>query len=141
MQLARGRYLAFIDPDDYYPNEHALALLLQAAERSQKPICGGLFSTVDANGAIVDSFPEIIPLQTIKYEGYCSEAQTQNDYSWIRFIYKRSFIEENNITFPELRWHEDPVFLARAIETAGGCYCILDVVYRYRINHKPAIRT
>lgn len=137
MKLARGRYIAFIDPDDYYPDESVLSSLFDAAERSGKPLCGGSFSTVDPNGMVVDAFPETTPLHTIKREGYYSADLIQNDYCWIRLLYKRSFIEEHEIVFPEYRWYEDPVFLTRVLEAAGGYYCIPDVVYRYRVDYKP----
>ena len=141
MEIARGRYLAFIDPDDYYPEDTTLNTLLQAADRSGKPLCGGSFSTVDPDGNILDEFPEPVPFHTIKHEGYYSAEYAQNDYCWIRFLYKRSFMEEHRILFPELKWYEDPVFFTRALEAAGGYHGIPDVVYRYRVDYKTVTWT
>ena len=41
MDMAAGEYIAFMDADDSYPNEHALETLYQAAESQGAFICGG----------------------------------------------------------------------------------------------------
>lgn len=138
MDLARGNRLAFIDPDDYYPDSNVLSLLHDAAERNGADICGGSFSTVNPEGEVKDRFVGTQSFYTFQKEGFRELAIDQNDYGWIRFIYKKSFLEESSIRFPIMQWYEDPVFFKNAADAAGKYYAVPSVAYRYREDFKPA---
>lgn len=138
MNLARGNRLAFIDPDDYYPDSDVLSLLHDAAEKNDADICGGSFSTVNPEGEVKDRFVGVQSFYTFQKEGFRELAIDQNDYGWIRFIYRRSFLEKNNIRFPIMQWYEDPVFFKNAADAAGKYYAVPSVAYRYREDFKPA---
>lgn len=58
----------------------------------------------------------------------------QYDYGFYRFIYRRKFLIENNIFFPNYRRYQDPPFMLRAFASAGRFYAIPDVTYCYRIG-------
>lgn len=138
MNLARGNRLAFIDPDDYYPDSNVLSLLHDAAEKNDADICGGSFSTVNPEGEVKDRFVGVQSFYTFQKEGFRELAIDQNDYGWIRFIYRRNFLEKNNIRFPIMQWYEDPVFFKNAADAAGKYYAVPSVAYRYREDFKPA---
>lgn len=137
IELARGRWLAFIDSDDYYPNEGTLERLVNAAEQSEADLCGGSFSTAYPDGTVKDRFNGTQAFYTFREEGFRTLDADQTDYGWIRFIYRRDFLTESEIRFPEMQWYEDPVFFVRAADAAGRYYAIPDVVYRYREDYKP----
>ena len=42
IQHAKGKYLIFIDPDDFYPSDDCLEALYDAAEKNNVLICGGI---------------------------------------------------------------------------------------------------
>ena len=141
IELSRGRWLAFIDPDDYYPDEGTLQRLVDAAEGSGAELCGGSFSTVYPDGSVKDRFSGMQAFYTFRKEGFRTPDADQTDYGWIRFIYRRDLLVCNGIRFPEMQWYEDPLFFTQVLEAAGRYYAIPDAVYRYREDHKPQVWT
>ena len=56
--------------------------------------------------------------------------------AYTRFIFKRSFLKENQIIFPSYRRRQDPVFLFNALDKASRYYALTEIVYLYRVSHK-----
>lgn len=56
IDLARGRYLAFMDSDDLYPATDTLFALVQAAEENDVALCGGSFSMLLPDGQTKERF-------------------------------------------------------------------------------------
>ena len=53
-----------------------------------------------------------------------------------RYLFKRSFLVDNDIQFPALRVYEDPLFLINALIKAEKFYAIKDTVYLYNGSHQ-----
>lgn len=136
IDLARGCWLAFIDPDDYYPAPNALERLLAAAEAHDVQVCGGSFSTTHPDGTKRLRFTGAQAFYTFREEGYRLPGDYQTDYGWIRFIYRKSLITNNKIRFPEMQWYEDPLFYTNVMAEVERYYVIPDVVYCYREDFK-----
>lgn len=134
--FSRGRYLSFIDPDDYYPSNEVLSRLHDAASENNALICGGSFSTICPNEEAKTTFTGPQSFYTFTSEGFRTIEQDQNDYGWIRFVYEKRFLDENDIRFLDMQWYEDPVFFIEAVSKAGGYYAIPTVVYCYREDYK-----
>lgn len=140
IRQATGEYLAFIDDDDWYPESVTLEKLYRAASENGALIAGGSFSEYDnRTNMVIDDYTNKGHLScfTFTEEGRLDYREWQGDFGFQRFIFSREFISENEIEFPPLIRHEDPVFLVRAMVSAGWFYAIPDVVYRYRFHHKP----
>jgi hypothetical protein len=92
------------------------------------------------DGKIKTNFDDNPHLKGYRFDkaGKIEYKDWQQDLGWIRCLYKKDLIIDNNILFPDLRRHEDPVFFVEAMIAAKEFYAIPDVVYRYRIFHKPA---
>ena len=136
IEFAFGEYIAFIDPDDYYPEDSTLRKLISAAREHDALICGGSFRMLYPDGSKKDHFGGEQFFYTVRNEGFYSFAGTQTDYGWIRFLYHRSVFDEGKVRFPENRWYEDPVFLVRVMSFCDRYYAITDAVYEYRVEHK-----
>lgn len=136
MSLAKGEYLAFIDPDDYYASDDSLAKLYSAAKENEAMVCGGSFSCVKPDGSFEEVFYGDASAYSVKREGFKLFGEDAFDYGWIRYIYNREFMESNSLAFPALRWYEDPVFFVNVMKKAERYYLIPDVVYRYRVGYK-----
>ena len=53
---ASGEFIAFMDPDDYYPDSSVLEDLYQAAQKNKVDICGGSLVELK-NGNLITDFP------------------------------------------------------------------------------------
>lgn len=136
IDLAKGRFLAFIDPDDYYPSSSSLAQLYAAALQNDAKMCGGSFISFLPSGEVKLSYYGDETPYTIKEAGFRSLKQDQFDYGWIRFIYQRELFSEQGLRFPLYRWYEDPVFFVNALSLVGEYYVIPEPVYCYREDYK-----
>ena len=136
INIAKGEYLAFIDPDDAYPSNNTLAHLLEAAQENTAKLCGGSLELIYPDGSKKQYFGGEQYFYTIRQEGTHSLFDLQSDYGWIRFIYHRSIFLEGGIRFPEYRWYEDPVFFTQVMEYCQDYYGICEPVYTYRVDYK-----
>lgn len=133
ISCAAGEYVAFMDPDDFYPNLETLELLYTKACENNALICGGSFSSYNnTTGKISTHFTGNSQKYTFTEEGYVDYRDYQFDFGYHRFLYKRTFLIEKNITFPPYARFQDPPFFVRAMILAKSFYAVPDVVYRYR---------
>lgn len=130
IECARGKYLCFIDSDDYYASKDVLEKLYLAAERENALICGGNFA-VDIEGEIKET-------QAYKFlsEKRWNYEELQECYYYWKYLYNAQLIKENKIRFPAYRRFQDPPFFVRAMLCAKWFYSIKDTVNVYRIGYK-----
>lgn len=139
---AAGEYIAFMDPDDFYPNTGTLELLYTKAHANNALICGGSFSRFnDLTKEVFTDYTGDLQKITFNSEGYIVYRDYQFDYGYHRFLYDRKFLLENGILFPPYTRFQDPPFFVKAMITAKSFYAIPDVVYRYRCGHQAAPST
>jgi len=137
IKKASGKYLIFMDPDDWYPEEDILEVLFEKAEKSGCHICGGEFSEYDdRTGEVRTEFPEQYFGYVFPNEGVIEYEDWQFDFGYHRFLYNREFILEHQLYFPKLIRFQDPPFFVRAMITAERFYAVKKVVYRYRYGHR-----
>ncbi len=135
LSIARGEYVCFLDADDFYPDEGSLEALYRAAAENAKEICGGTLAIFKDGHGLEAGFEGSQKKYVFKEPCKMLYSEHQYDYGFVRFIYKRSLLESNQINFPDYAWFEDPVFLARALSAAREFYAIPNVVYAYRQTH------
>ena len=109
---AKGEFVIFLDPDDYYPDENVLNDLYFAAVEHQVKICGGSF-TEDRGTYITDEFTDINSGYVFQRDELVLYQDYQFDFGYHRFIYNREMLIENNIFYPNYERYEDPCFLDR----------------------------
>lgn len=133
---AKGKYVSFLDPDDYLPSNDILSLLYQKAEHNKVMIAGGQFSDFDAGGKINSQYSDNLAGYAFETEGVWDYTDYQFDYGYHRFIYNKEFLLEHQIMFPGLIRYQDPPFMVNAFVAAGKFYACKKITYCYRINHK-----
>lgn len=124
IDMARGEYIGFVDPDDTVDKDF-FAVLYKLATDNHADIAKGIAKMVDTNGAtsVLNSNDEI---RTAKYN-FCTCFWTA--------IYRREFLNQNNIRFPDgLIVSEDLVFLIKSVHFANMVATTDDVSYMY-IRH------
>ncbi|MCD8285724.1 MAG: glycosyltransferase [Clostridia bacterium] len=133
IKAAAGDYIAFMDADDFYPSDDTLKNLYSIAREKDALICGGSFMSDDGKVREV-VFKGKMAGDTFTHEGWIDYKSYQFDYAFYRFIYRRKFIVENGIFFPNYRRYQDPPFMLRAFAAAGRFYAIPEVTYCYRYH-------
>lgn len=132
IQLATGKYLAFLDADDYYLEKDALQKLFNACEKNRVRICGSIRKMLQ-NGGMADDFNldgirEASQKQTIlRYDDF------QFDYGYSSFLFQREMLIENQIQFPPYRRFQDPPFLVQAMYAAEQFAFCNTALYCYRV--------
>ena len=133
LEVATGQFIAFLDPDDFYPNAGTLELLYSKAVENNALICGGSFSDYNNDtGRIRTYYAGDYAHYAFQKEGFVDYRDYQFDFGYHRFLYDRAFLERNGLVFPLYIRFQDPPFFVRAMIAAERFYAVPDVVYRYR---------
>lgn len=136
IRRAQGKYLIFMDSDDFYPTSDCLEALYNVAEDKNVSICGGIIVGESygekrlkkaGGGEKAVNFSQIGLLKT-------SEYPTMHGH--VSYLFRTDLIKKNNIYYSPYRRFEDPPFMLKAIICAGERYGIDKVVYNYRSGHK-----
>lgn len=132
IEKAHGDYLMFLDPDDYYAHD-ACEVLYEKITHENVDIVFGTF-------ALQGETKKKCVSTEIK-------ADTINDHKrflkgsptlWTK-IFKRSFIKENEIKFPEIVAAQDSVFVVNAFLKAKGIIFINKIIVYYNSSRDGSV--
>lgn len=126
MGAASGEFIAFMDPDDKYPDDGVLADLVHGAEANGVDVCGGSMATMDGS-ALEDGM-------SFSADGIMEYSDYQFEYGYVRFIFRRSLLMAHGIAFPSLRRFQDVPFFVGAMHAAGRFFAIPRAVYSLRVR-------
>lgn len=135
---ANGKYIAFMDADDFYPDDNVLNDLYIEAEKRGAAMCGGSLILYD-DGIYMETGGYLGT--TVRQAGWVDKSEYPNAAGYWLSIYKKRMLVENEITFPDYLRGQDVVFFARALSAAGKAYRIRRISYVYRRGHKTEIYT
>ncbi len=134
LEQAQGEYVIFVDSDDELYDAYALESLYTAATQHDFPVVAGEMCVVDkATGKARLNFKGAGHTEQYNFdhEGPIDYRIWQGDLGFQRFMFKREFLFEHNLFFPDYARYEDPVFLVRTLLAAGSFWAIKQPVYRY----------
>lgn len=133
MEIARGKYVCFMDPDDWYPDKNTLKEMYLKAEEYGVMICGGSFSE-QTGDKLITEFTGVKSKYKFDDDRLMKYSEYQFDYGYHRFIYNLDFLKKNQIVFPEYIRFQDPPFFIKAMTRAKIFYAMSRVTYRYRVG-------
>ena len=140
MDNAIGKYLAFMDSDDLYPDDGVLYDLVSGAEKNGCRIAGGyvLGFSQECMGSKTDATPNRAYYPNTV--GVMEYRDFQCAMGFTAYVYERQMIVQNKISFPSITQFEDPPFFMEVMICAGQFYASNRCVYLYRHGHKSIHR-
>lgn len=130
---AKGKYIIFMDPDDYYPDNECLEKLFDCAEKQEALICAGIILN-NSKGDI--SIRESEHIEKYYHNQFVEVLDYDNIYNHTRYLFNREHIISNNIWFPLYRRYEDQPFTVKALALAGKFFASNIPMYVYRMGYK-----
>lgn len=124
---ARGKYLIFIDSDDYVTSDYIDCLLKKAFSKDVDIVATGYYT--------FNNDHKIIKNIMIKDE---NDTSLLNGCAWGKAI-KRKFFE--HLVFPENYWYEDSIIAHLVVPRANSIYMVSKCQYAYRSNPTGITKT
>jgi glycosyltransferase EpsH len=129
MQLAQGRFICFVDPDDWV-HEDMTKDLISAMDSSDAVFANFGIEYIATNGIVNKRF---INFEYSELKGSAIFENAVMDMNVLSSpcnkIYKRSFLQENSILFPPTRAYEDSYFSRLVSYYAKKCIFLNKVYY------------
>lgn len=133
IKFAHGEYIAFMDADDFYPDLDILEYLYNTAVENEAEICGGSRCSY-RNG--VYTYGDFRSGMVFEQDGWINKEEFPSFAGFWRYLFKKAFLIENNIFFPDYLRMQDLPFFIKAISKVEKVYCVKKITYCYRLGHK-----
>ena len=136
LKTAKGEFVAFIDADDWYPDEHVWSFLYSKAKENNVKAAGGI-----VNRYFYDKVDELYPervKRVFSTNSVVHYSDIQYDYGYQAYIFEREYLRINNINLAETKRFQDPPFLVKALSYADKIYVSGKVTYCYRRENVPS---
>ncbi|MFF8655554.1 glycosyltransferase family 2 protein [Streptomyces huasconensis] len=132
LEIARAPYLMFLDSDDELP-ERAVELLLAAHREREVDFAMGAVERVRVDTGRTSTWMPHLVAERRTVEGIESDPSLLFEHLSTSKMYRREFLDRNDLRFPEGIHYEDQLFSAQAYCLARAFTVIPDPVYRWYI--------
>lgn len=124
MGIAQGKYLSFLDSDDYFEKDMLEVMLKEAEENSADiVICNGkayseeqgehFFSGAELDTALLPAHKKVFSVDDVADHLF----QISRNFAWNK-LFRREFVEQKHIYFQDLHTMNDGFFVAIAMAEA-----------------------
>ena len=142
MSKARGKYLYFLDADDYVES-NALEELVNAIEQHGADIAiaksEGFDNTTGDTWTIDGALNGVDFDRPIAHAEYCDRLfQSFIGWPWDK-LFRKEFIDKTALTFQPLRTTNDALFVFCALALADTIVCLDSVLFHHRTNNKNSL--
>lgn len=134
LREAKGKFVCFLDADDYYIDSDALEKMFRVCIEQKIEICGGFRQIKTERG--IEKFELHRNLncgeegKMVKFQDY------QDDFYYQNYIFSAQLLKAHNIQFPIYRRYQDPPFFLKAMIYAQNFWVIPTEFYCYRGGHQ-----
>lgn len=138
INIAKGKYIVFIDPDDQISNDYFLKLY-DLSEQNNCDIVVGGYCTVPSNSAYIPSFKlnEITNGKELILSSRKVHSDNNLCFVW-RYFYRLEKIK--NIRFNERVFYgEDVIFNLEVLLQSDRVLAIPDILYFYTVNNPNSL--
>ncbi|WAL95839.1 glycosyltransferase family 2 protein [Streptomyces sp. Je 1-369] len=132
LEMAHAPFLMFLDSDDELP-EQAVELLLAAHREREVDFVMGAVERVRVDTGRTSTWMPHLVAERRTVEGIEAEPALFFEHLSTSKMYRKSFLDRNNLRFPEGIHYEDQLFSAQAYCLAKAFTVIPDPVYRWYI--------
>ncbi|WP_458453964.1 glycosyltransferase family 2 protein [Methanobrevibacter sp.] len=134
LENAKGEYIGFLDADDIFIDENALEEMCRIADENDANIVSANLKFVDLDFNVEDNpHYENGDYAECKDYGEIEPKDYGIPYAFYKNIYKRGFLNDFEIKFPDLMRGQDPIFMAKVLVNTPVIYTVPLSLYGY--NH------
>jgi len=140
LKVATGKYIMFGDPDDFF-TEDACEIMYNAIEEKQADMINANWRNADEDGTPWEN--PIFDLE--KYKNFKMSINDFKDSFFVmnssmcNKIFRREFVEKNNIRCLEGVPFEDTYFVMSSFLAAKKVFYISDIIYNYRQRYNNVL--
>ena len=153
IKKAKGKYIGFVDPDDWVDiqmfekmynqaqklnSEIVICDLIKYQEWSDKYLKFNFYAEPKTPTKLKKVY--LKPKENLNKEDFCKTLLISPCYAWNR-IYKRELLHKNNICFSVLRCYEDCIFVLKSHIIANNISYLDDELYYYRLRKTSTLRS
>ena len=143
MEHIRGKYICFVDSDDFI-EEDAIQQLVQTAERNNTDVVVFGMDQYDDQTGLFSPNPWAVVRGHIPIRKVFFGAYVDNFYKYlvgftVNKLYKSSFLLGLDLKFPEVGAHEDLPFTYIALSAAGKAFYLDKTLYHYRRSREGSL--
>lgn len=137
LDLCSGKYLFFLDADDYLLKDNCLEILREEAEKNQVDLVRFEYCAVDQNNARLFNsnkriFRKKYNSRPISKNEYCTRI-VKDEYFLCLNLLRNDIVQQNNIRFLEkCRMREDAAFLLEYLNYSKAVVYLTSEFYAYR---------
>ena len=141
IELAKGKYVCFLDADDCLDGEAAISKLVQSAENKQADIVCGSFRLLTENGLSNVNYHHLDELDRydtveFRFRGFFQYGHL--GFNWGK-LYRKQFILDNQLLIPNYSFVEDKAFNMRCCLCQPNFSFVQESVYIYRFSNRGVV--
>lgn len=135
INVAKGEYIAFLDSDDIYIDSIALETLYNLATTHDANMACGNLKRLSEDGELKENFNYKSNNYHYFDEHYAMLPEEYGvPWAFYKNIFKKSFLDENNIRFNNFIRGQDPIFLAQILTKIDLILGVNIDFYAYRVD-------
>ena len=142
METAEGKYLYFLDADDWIEPK-ALEKMYLSAES----LCSDIvvarsegFDNQTGDTWLIDYALNGVPFDTLISPSFYADRLFQRFMGWPwDKLYRAEFIRSSGLQFQPLRTTNDAYFVFSSLMLAGGVSCVDEVLFHHRVNNHKSL--